>query len=163
MPADQVSPSGPDAGASARVSRVSENAPATGRDPSTRGTRIVVADDDRDVLDLVRVRLQAAGYDVAAAADGHAGLEAISAQRPALAVLDVTMPRLGGLELTRRLRVAPATARLPIILLAARTSEEEIAQGYAAGADAYLPKPFRANELVALVAVLLARQPSERP
>ncbi len=116
---------------------------------------IVCADDDEDILSLVSLRLERAGFEVAAVPDGEAAVAACRERRPDLAVLDVMMPRLTGYEVLERLRADPSLAGLKVILLSARVQESDVTRGMAAGADAYLPKPFRAQELVAKVQELL--------
>jgi two-component system, OmpR family, response regulator MtrA len=120
-------------------------------------TRLVVADDDRDIRELVAFKLEQGGYQVAQAADGAEALAMITAERPALAVLDVMMPGLTGLDLTRRLRADPETAGLPIILLTARAQESDVEAGFAAGIDDYVVKPFSPRELMSRVQAVLAR------
>jgi DNA-binding response OmpR family regulator len=119
---------------------------------------VLVADDDEDILALVSYRLTRAGYRVAEARDGEEVLRLAAEDVPALAVLDVMMPRMDGLEATRRLRASEATARVPIILLTARTQEADVARGFEAGADDYLRKPFSPQELTARVQAILGRR-----
>jgi DNA-binding response OmpR family regulator len=118
---------------------------------------VLVADDDRDILELVALRLTGDGYEVVTAADGEAALRLARERRPDLAVLDVMMPKLGGLDVTRALRADAATKALPVILLTARVQDGDHAEGVAAGADAYVKKPFDARDLRTQVAELLAR------
>jgi DNA-binding response OmpR family regulator len=118
---------------------------------------VLVADDDADILALVRFRLERAGCTVLAASDGQTALELALDAEPDLAVLDVTMPRLDGYEVTRRLREREATRRIPIILLTARVQEADVQQGVDAGADEYVTKPFSPLELGARVQAALAR------
>jgi DNA-binding response OmpR family regulator len=103
---------------------------------------VLVADDDPDILALVRFRLEREGYDVVSAADGQAALELALDHTPDLAVLDVMMPRLDGYEVTRRLREHEATKGMPIILLTARVGESDLERGFEMGADGYVTKPF---------------------
>jgi DNA-binding response OmpR family regulator len=103
---------------------------------------VLVADDDPDILALVRFRLEREGYDVVSAADGQAALEFALDHTPDLAVLDVMMPRLDGYEVTRRLREHEATKGMPIILLTARVGESDLERGFEMGADGYVTKPF---------------------
>ena len=119
--------------------------------------RIVVADDDADIRDLVVFKLRQAGHDVQAVEDGAAAVEACQATPPDLVVLDVMMPGMGGLDATRALRLDPRLARVPVILLTARAQESDIEQGFGAGADDYVVKPFSPRELAARVAAVLAR------
>jgi DNA-binding response OmpR family regulator len=119
---------------------------------------VLVVEDDPDICDLVRFRLERAGYRVISAGDGEAGLALALEQRPDVAILDVMMPKLDGYEVTRRLRANPDTARLPIIMLTARAQEEDISRGFEAGADDYLKKPFSPQELRARVEAVIARR-----
>jgi DNA-binding response OmpR family regulator len=116
---------------------------------------VLVAEDDEDIRSLVSFRLQRAGYRVVEAADGEHALELAFERLPDLAVLDVMMPKLDGYELTRRLRSDERTTRLPVILLTARAQETDVQQGFAAGADDYIRKPFSALELTERVEAVL--------
>ena len=121
----------------------------------SEGPLILCADDDEDILSLVSLRLERAGFRVVQAADGDAALEALRSERPALAVLDVMMPKQTGYEVLAALRADPALAGLKVILLSARVQEADVERGMDAGADAYLAKPFKAGDLVAKVQELL--------
>jgi DNA-binding response OmpR family regulator len=121
--------------------------------PDTRPL-VLVADDDKDILQLLRLRLELLGYAVVQAVNGVEALELAREQEPALAILDVMMPGLDGLEVARQLRAG--SSRIPIILLTARIQESDVSAGLAAGADAYLGKPFDAAALRAKVHELLA-------
>ncbi|MFZ1881935.1 MAG: response regulator [Gaiellaceae bacterium] len=117
---------------------------------------ILCADDDEDILSLVSLRLERAGFRVIKAADGEAALEAVRAHKPILAVLDVMMPKRTGYEVLAAVRADQALAGLKVLLLSARVQESDVERGIDAGADAYLAKPFKAGELVAKVQELLA-------
>lgn len=119
---------------------------------------ILIAEDDADIRALVAFRLERAGYEVVAAEDGEEALALIAERKPDLALLDVMMPKLDGLEVTRRLRADEATKRIPVILLTARVQESDIARGLEAGADDYIKKPFSPQELRARVEAVLAAQ-----
>jgi DNA-binding response OmpR family regulator len=120
--------------------------------------RVLVADDEEDIRLLVALAVQKAGCSVAAAvADGGQALAAARAEPPDLAVLDVSMPGATGLEVCAALRSEPATSGCRVLLLSAGASPDDVARGLSAGADAYLPKPFRVAELVARVRELTAR------
>lgn len=119
---------------------------------------VLVADDDPDVLDLVRYRLERSGYAVATAVDGAEAVRLAGELSPALAVLDVMMPCLNGYEVTRRLRENPATAGIPVILLTAKAQEADVQEGFGAGADDYIRKPFSPRELSARVQAVLGRR-----
>jgi diguanylate cyclase (GGDEF)-like protein len=118
---------------------------------------ILVVDDDKDIARFVEVNLQLHGYRVVVAHDGEQALALVHEHKPDLAVVDVRMPRVDGLELTRRLRADPMTAALPIILLTAKGLTVDKVVGLTAGADDYLVKPFDTSELVARVRSTLRR------
>ena len=119
--------------------------------------RIVVADDDRDILDLVVFKLSQAGYEVVGVSDGLAALAAIEAEPPRLAILDVMMPGLSGLDVLRKVRANEAIKGLDIILLTARARDSDVDAGFAMGATDYVIKPFSPRELLHRVNALLAR------
>ncbi len=119
--------------------------------------RILVADDDAIVRHLLVNGLRALGYEAHAVADGEQALAEAVRRRPDLAVLDVSMPGLDGLELTRRMREHADLRDLPVVLLTARTEPEDVAEGLGAGADDYLGKPFRVVELQARIEAALRR------
>jgi DNA-binding response OmpR family regulator len=116
---------------------------------------VLCADDDEDILSLVALRLERAGFRVATAADGEEAVDAARARRPALAVLDVMMPKLTGYEVLAELRGDELLRGMKVILLSARVQEGDVARGMDAGADAYLAKPFKAQDLVTKVEELL--------
>jgi DNA-binding response OmpR family regulator len=125
------------------------------------GVRVLVADDEDDIRALVALAVRKAGFDIAASvADGTAALAAARAELPDLAVLDVSMPGATGLEVCAALRADPLTAGIRLLLLSAGASLEDVAAGLAAGADAYLAKPFQVSGLVHQVRTLTARQPA---
>ncbi len=119
--------------------------------------RILVADDDVDIRELVEFKLSTLGHDVVAVADGQAAIDACQAQRPDLAVLDVMMPGVSGLDAVRVIRADPALAGLPVILLTARAQESDVETGFDTGADDYITKPFSPRELASRVQALLSR------
>jgi DNA-binding response OmpR family regulator len=119
---------------------------------------VLAADDDEDILDLVAFRLERSGYTVIVARDGEEALELAAKELPDLAVLDVMMPKLDGFEVTRRLRAEEDMRRMPIILLTARSQDADVQQGFEAGADDYLRKPFSPDELRARVQAILGRR-----
>ena len=123
---------------------------------------VLVADDDEDILELVAFRLERAGYEVLTAADGAEALAVAQEHLPDLVVLDVMMPALSGIEVTRRLRGDEATRDIPVILLTARVQEADVSRGFDAGADDYLRKPFSPQELRARVQAIIARRSGVR-
>ncbi|MGE3539744.1 MAG: ATP-binding protein [Candidatus Tectimicrobiota bacterium] len=125
-------------------------AAGSAQDKQAPRARLIWADDNADMRTYVQ-RLLSTAYEVQVVADGEAALQAVRACRPDLLVLDVMMPQRDGFEVLRLLRADPATQTLPVILLSARAGEEARIEGLAAGADAYLVKPFQARELLAQV------------
>jgi DNA-binding response OmpR family regulator len=123
--------------------------------------RVLVADDEDDIRALVGLAIGKAGCTVVASvADGSAALVAARADLPDLAVLDVSMPGATGLEVCAELRADPATTGIRILLLSAGASLDDVARGLAAGADAYLAKPFAVTGLVHQVRALTQRLPA---
>jgi CheY-like chemotaxis protein len=124
---------------------------------------VLVADDDPDILLLITLTLERDGYEVIAAKDGLSALEAAVEQVPHVIVLDLMMPGIDGYEVTRRLRKERLTAGVPIMIVTAAAEETEAARALAAGADAYMRKPFSPKELLAKTASLvLERRPRSR-
>jgi diguanylate cyclase (GGDEF)-like protein len=119
--------------------------------------RILVVDDDPDIARFVELSLRMEGFEVTVAHDGESALEAIHAAPPDLVVLDLTMPSIDGVEVTRRLRAGAMTSALPIIMLTARGTTVDKVLGLTAGADDYVVKPFDTMELVARVRSTLRR------
>jgi DNA-binding response OmpR family regulator len=119
--------------------------------------RIVVADDDRDNLDLVVFKLDQAGFETVAVTDGAAALAAIEAEPPRLAILDIMMPGMSGLDVLRKVRANEAIKDLDVILLTARVRDSDVDTGFATGASDYVIKPFSPRELMHRVNALLAR------
>ena len=137
---------------------MTDNAPPTA-EPDERDKPVVLAaDDDADILGLITFRLERSGYTVLQAHDGEEAFELARTAKPDLAILDVMMPKLDGFELTRRLRADEATKRMPIILLTARAQEADVQEGFEAGADDYIRKPFSSQELRARVQAILGRR-----
>jgi DNA-binding response OmpR family regulator len=126
--------------------------------PGDRQPVILAADDDEDILQLVAFRLGRSGYRVLQARDGEEAVALALEHEPDLAVLDVGMPKLDGFEVVRRLRAHEATKGMPIIMLTARAQDTDVEEGFDAGANDYLRKPFSPQELKARVQSMLARR-----
>ena len=122
---------------------------------------VLVTDDDRAVREALERALNLAGYEVELASDGDTALAAIDRRTPDAVVLDIMMPGLDGLDVTRRLR--RGGNRVPILLLTARDAVGDRVEGLDAGADDYLPKPFALEELLARLRALLRRALDKEP
>ena len=116
---------------------------------------ILIADDDPVIQKLLAVNFEMEGYRVVTASDGAEALERVASDHPDLAVLDVMMPRVDGLDVVRALRADPATCTMPVILLSAKAQAVDINRGLEAGADIYVTKPFDPAELLDKAAGLI--------
>jgi len=123
--------------------------------------KVLVVDDEKDITALVAYHLEREGFRVLQAYDGFQALEMVKRERPNLLVLDLMLPQMSGLDVCRRLRKEPDTARLPILMLTAKAEETDKVLGLELGGDDYLTKPFGPRELVARVKALIRR--SEEP
>jgi two-component system phosphate regulon response regulator PhoB len=117
---------------------------------------VLCADDDEDILSLVGLRLELAGFEVRKVRDGDEAVAAVREQPPDVAVLDVMMPRRNGFEVLAELRADAQFDAVKVILLSARVQQADVEQGLRAGADAYLAKPFKANELISTIERVLS-------
>ena len=122
--------------------------------------RILVADDDVDIRELVEFKLSTMGHEIVAVGDGAAAVDACRASKPDLAVLDVMMPGVSGLDAIKQIRADPDLADLPVILLTARAQESDVETGFHSGADDYITKPFSPRELASRVEALLLKTAS---
>jgi two-component system OmpR family response regulator len=123
--------------------------------PATEQVRILVVDDEPNIVDVISMALRFEGFEVACAANGADAIAAVAAERPQLLVLDVMLPDIDGFEVARRL--ASARAGVPIIFLTARDSTADIVHGLTLGGDDYVTKPFSLEELVARIRTILRR------
>jgi len=119
-----------------------------------RAPRVLVVEDEETILDFVTLGLRYEGFEVERAADGREALDAFNRQRPDLVVLDLNLPAIDGMEVCREIRRRAAT---PILMLTARSDVEQRVEGLDAGADDYLPKPFKLAELLARIRAVLRR------
>jgi DNA-binding response OmpR family regulator len=119
--------------------------------------RVLVIDDERDILELVRYNLNKNGYDALVATDGQQALQIASRELPDLIILDLMLPGLHGTEVARRLKAEPRTAQIPIVMLTAKGEETDIVVGLTLGADDYVTKPFSMKILLARLATVLRR------
>jgi DNA-binding response OmpR family regulator len=125
--------------------------------PMANDLKILVIDDEEDLVELVSFNLKRESFDVVCARDGQSGLRSAQHDRPDLIVLDVMMPQLDGLEVCRQLRADRRTRDVPIIMLTAKATESDRVVGLELGADDYVTKPFSPRELVARVKAVLRR------
>src|SRR6187399_1393203 len=123
--------------------------------------RVLIVDDDPDIVRLVRYNLSHSGYEVQSAGTGREALELVQKQPPDLVVLDVMLPDVDGLEVCRTLRQQPSSRRIPILMLTARGEEIDRVVGFELGADDYVSKPFSPRELVLRVKSILRRSAGE--
>jgi CheY-like chemotaxis protein len=121
----------------------------------SRGTLVLVADDEADIVDLVAFVLGRAGYDVVTAPDGAEALRQIHELSPALCILDGMMPGLAGFEILDRLRAEPETERIRVLILTATVDEERAIRRHGVEPDGFMKKPFEAENLLAEVGRLL--------
>src|SRR5690242_11788514 len=119
--------------------------------------KILVIEDEANIMEVIRLYLESAGYTVLHASDGIAGLELHAREQPDLVVLDLMLPGLDGMEVCRRIR---SWANTPILMLTARQGEDDRIEGLESGADDYLVKPFSPRELVSRVKAILRRTSS---
>jgi CheY-like chemotaxis protein len=119
---------------------------------------VLVADDDEHIRKLIEINLSDAGYDVVAARDGQEAVQLAAERYPDAAVLDVNMPGVDGYKIAERLRQHRALGKIGIIMVSARTGDADILQGFEAGADDYVTKPFNLQELCARLQAVLERR-----
>jgi phosphate regulon transcriptional regulator PhoB len=129
-------------------------------------TRIIIVDDEKDIVDLISYNLEKEGFVTIKAYDGESALELAKARKPDLVVLDLMLPGIRGLEVCKFIRKNPATETLPIIMLTAKGDQVDKILGLEMGADDYITKPFNVKELIARIRAVLrraeARPDSER-
>ena len=137
-----------------------ESAPIPSESPPADARRtIALVDDDRNILTTLSIALQAEGFATRVYSDGEAALKALTENPPDLAVFDIKMPRMDGMELLQRLR---ETSDLPVIFLTSKDEEQDEAAGLALGADDYITKPFSQRLLLARIRTILRRAAPER-
>jgi len=129
----------------------------------THDSRILLVEDERDILELIRYNLEKAGHAVIPATTGEDGLARARQSPPDLVVLDLMLPGMDGLAVCRALKREPATARVPVLMVTARGTESDVVNGLNLGADDYVVKPFSPAVLVARVGALLRRREVPEP
>ena len=125
--------------------------------------RILLVDDEPDIVELLEYNLRQSGYTVVTAPDGNSALAEVRRQRPDLVLLDLNLPDIAGTEVCRRLRRDPSTSSLPIMMITARTEEIDRVVGFELGADDYIVKPFSPREIVLRVQAVLRRAGQRAP
>ena len=120
-----------------------------------RKTRILLVDDEPDLVQMVSARLKAAGYEISTAYDGQEALEKVKESRPDLMILDLMLPKLDGYKVCRLLKFDERTRGIPILICTARAQVEDVTLATECGADAYLTKPFEAKVLLSKLQELL--------
>ena len=118
--------------------------------------KVLIVDDELNIVTALEFLLQRSGYDVMAAQNGEEALQRVESFAPDLVLLDVMMPRISGYEVCRRMRERPDWKHIKIIMLSAKGREAEVSKGVSLGADLYVTKPFSNNELVGKIGELLA-------
>jgi two-component system response regulator MprA len=129
-----------------------------GNNGAGEGPLVLVVDDEPPIVDFIRLGMRYEGFRVAEAGDGRTGLEIAQRLRPDVIVLDVLLPDADGLQICQRLRASAATANVPILMLTAKDEVQDRVAGLESGADDYLTKPFKFEELLARIRALLRRQ-----
>ena len=125
--------------------------------------RILVVDDEEDILELLSYNLSRNGFEVETVASGEAALAAVARRKPDLMVLDLMLPGVDGLEVCRQIRRHEATSDLPVLMLSARGDEADIVAGLELGADDYVAKPFSPRVLTARIKAVLRRRSAASP
>ncbi len=123
---------------------------------SRKMARVLVIDDDPQVLKLVQINLESEGFEVETASDGSEALDAVAREKPDAVVCDLMMPVTDGFTVLRTLRLDPETKKIPFVILSAKTMPADIKQALEMGADRYITKPFDPQELIDTVTRLLA-------
>ena len=120
--------------------------------------RILLIEDEKDMVEAVRLRLEANNYEVITSSDGAEGLSKARSEKPDLIILDVMLPKLDGFKVCRMLKFDDHYNEIPIIMFTAKTQEADVARGREVGADAYVKKPFTSEELIKVIRDLLDKK-----
>ncbi len=121
------------------------------------GKKILVVDDEENIVAVVEMRLKAAGYDVITARDGRQALETLKSVHPDLIILDVMMPPPNGFQVCRQIKDDTGLRHIPVILLTAKSTDSDKFWGMESGADAYLTKPYNSQEILNKISELLEK------
>jgi len=123
-----------------------------------KNNKILIVEDEESLLKLESILLSSKGYSVTGVMDGKAALEEIKKNRPDLVLLDVMLPEMDGFEVCRRIKEESETAGIPVVMLTAKKSNQDIERGRQVGADAYITKPFKSTRVIELIQGLIPRQ-----
>ena len=122
-------------------------------------SKIIVVEDESDILDVIEYNLSREGYKVLGFRNGEQGLEAIREEDPQLVLLDLMLPGIDGIEICKKVKEDPVTRDIPVVMITAKSEESDVVLGLGVGADDYVSKPFSPKELVARVKAVLRRAP----
>ena len=123
--------------------------------------KILIADDEADIRDLITFTLRFAGHEVVAATNGEEAVQAAGREAPDLILLDVRMPRLTGYEACQQIKASAQTGQVPVVFLSAKGQESEVRTGLEAGAEEYILKPFSPDQLIERVQAILQANPAQ--
>ena len=119
--------------------------------------KILIVEDEESLLKLESILLTSKGYDVRGASNGQEALDAIAEEKPDLVLLDIMLPEIDGFEVCQRIKDDPATKEIPVIMLTAKKSREDMARGEKVGADWYITKPFKSVMVIETIQRFLAK------
>lgn len=117
--------------------------------------RILIVEDEESLLKLESILLTSKGYSVTGVMDGKSALEAVAANKPDLIILDIMLPELDGFEVCRRIKENPETSYIPVVMLTAKKSSQDLARGKQVGADEYITKPFKSAKVMEIIEGLM--------
>jgi twitching motility two-component system response regulator PilG len=119
--------------------------------------KILVVEDEESLLMLERILLSSKGYSVTGVMDGKAAIDEISTNRPDLVILDIMLPEIDGFEVCRQIKENPVTSSIPVVMLTAKKSNQDVTRGMQVGADAYITKPFKSAKVIEVIEGLLRK------
>lgn len=119
--------------------------------------KILIVEDEESLLKLESILLTSKGYEVRGVPNGHAALEALAEEKPDLILLDIMLPEIDGFEVCRRIKLDPTTMQIPVIMLTAKKSREDMARGEQVGADWYITKPFKSAMVIETIQRFLSK------
>jgi DNA-binding response OmpR family regulator len=131
--------------------------------PAEDKKRILLVEDEANMMELLKYRLEENHYAVATASDGYAALAQVRAFKPQLIILDLMLPKIDGYTICRLLKFNDELRSIPVIILSARANDEDVRRGMAMGADAYMTKPYEPPALLAKIQELMSRDPNAVP